>query len=66
MDVTAINHGRNERAYPNGRQPFSYIAIIRWAKENGFAYKWLRGECGGLDLCVSWHGDWARFRGNIK
>ena len=42
---TPLNHdNRNEPAYrdryTNGRQPWSYMAIIRWARANGYPYRW--------------------------
>lgn len=65
-----LNHGPCERAYPFGRQPWSYHALITWAKANGYAYEFrrdFRGVRMGLyiesDLFVPRGNAWAYYRG---
>lgn len=50
-------------AYPLGRQPFSYGAIIVWAKANGYPYEFRRGPAVKLGLFVYWLHRWTYFRG---
>lgn len=40
--MVRLDHdNRNEPAYGQfGRQPFGYMAIIRWARANGWPYRW--------------------------
>ena len=44
-----------------GRQPWSYTAIIQWAKARGYKYRF---RDGGLDVCTDRTlGEWVYMRG---
>lgn len=62
--MTAVNmHDRRpgeETTYPMGRQPFSYMGIIRMARANGYPYRFQNGTL--LVKSPLFGGGWVPFR----
>lgn len=50
--MITMDHGIAEPRYPNGRQFFSYLAVIRYARATGRAYRFQTYENGQRMLCL--------------